>query len=265
MPALPVRAARRARHRPRLRQGHTPCAPPHLPRGPVPVVRRHRPPAGRGPAGQPRPPPGRRHSALPRRRRAARPATQHDRPATRIQVCRAAHPDRVHVSRPRRTTPAPRSTSTPRSWSSTTSGPRRQRQPQPPVLDARQRTVLRRPRLAARPASPADPAASATVPGVFARDLRLTLMREHLDRVPGRPRRRRPADPADAVRSLGDAADTLDAWYTGGRHGRRPPGRLRRHDPPPLSAFTRSWATVPYHFFYDPDGRPRTLRRTDSW
>ena len=63
-------------------------------------------------------------------------------------------------------------------------GQRRQRQLQPPVVDARQRAVLRGARRdAATSGRRATRPGSATAPGVFARDLRLRAVREHLDRA----------------------------------------------------------------------------------
>ncbi|MFB9409849.1 phospholipase D family protein [Dactylosporangium matsuzakiense] len=115
----------------------------------------------------------------------------------------------------------------------------------------------------ARP--PHDPAGLGDSARVFARDLRLTLMREHLDRDPAGGGDEDLLDPARAVRALETAADALDSWHAGGRRGPRPPGRLRRHDPPPLSALTRVWAGLPYKLFYDPDGRPSHMRREGRW
>ncbi len=91
--------------------------------------------------------------------------------------------------------------------------------------------------------------------------LRVALSREHLGTA------------GDADTDLGPgmfkafrrAAADLDAWYAGGRRGPRPPGRLRTYPAPRLSAWTRAWASVPYRLIYDPDGRPRALRRTDSF
>jgi phosphatidylserine/phosphatidylglycerophosphate/cardiolipin synthase-like enzyme len=93
----------------------------------------------------------------------------------------------------------------------------------------------------------------------FARDLRLTLAREHLDR---------PADadgdlidPRSAFDAFAATAAELQRWLDGGRHGPRPPGRLRPYDAPRLDRRTLAWATPLYRTIYDPDGRPAGLRR----
>jgi phosphatidylserine/phosphatidylglycerophosphate/cardiolipin synthase-like enzyme len=101
------------------------------------------------------------------------------------------------------------------------------------------------------PSSGADP---------YPRALRAALSREHLGAT-------------DAGTDLGPgtfkafrrAAADLDAWHARGRRGSRPPGQLRSYPTPQLSAWTRRWATVPYRLIYDPDGRPRALRRTNSF
>jgi phosphatidylserine/phosphatidylglycerophosphate/cardiolipin synthase-like enzyme len=91
--------------------------------------------------------------------------------------------------------------------------------------------------------------------GVFARDLRLRLMREHLDRAADGSEDGGLVDPETAVREIVAAAEALDAWHLAGRRGPRPPGRLRRHQPERLSLFTRLWAEPAYRMIYDPDGR----------
>jgi phosphatidylserine/phosphatidylglycerophosphate/cardiolipin synthase-like enzyme len=108
---------------------------------------------------------------------------------------------------------------------------------------------------------PADPAGRGDGARRYARDLRLTLMREHLDRDTDSDL----VDPESAVRAITAAADALDAWHDGGRVGPRPPGRLRHHRPEHPSLLTRVWATVPYKLVYDPDGRPWRLRRAGKW
>ena len=94
---------------------------------------------------------------------------------------------------------------------------------------------------------------------VFARDLRLQLAREHLDREPGDD-----GDLLDPVRTFAafaESAARLQAWHTAGRHGPRPAGRLRPYARPALSARTLRWATPLYRLIYDPDGRPLDLKR----
>jgi hypothetical protein len=45
----------------------------------------------------------------------------------------------------------------------------------------------------------------------------------------------------------------------------RPPGRLRRYQQPILPASTRLWATPLYRLVYDPDARPRRMRRRNLY
>jgi phosphatidylserine/phosphatidylglycerophosphate/cardiolipin synthase-like enzyme len=98
---------------------------------------------------------------------------------------------------------------------------------------------------------------------VFARELRLSLAREHLDRRPGDEGDL--LDPQAAFAAFAQSAKTLGSWYDGGQRGPRPPGRLRQYQPPRLSRRTRSWATPLYRTVYDPDGRPASLRRSHSF
>lgn len=101
--------------------------------------------------------------------------------------------------------------------------------------------------------------------GTYGRRLRLTLAAEHLDRE---------VDQSSLLKVMSDcveaagmfaaferAARSLDGWYDGGRVGPRPPGRLRRLQPPEMGRLTRALALVPYLVIHDPDGRPRPLRR----
>jgi phosphatidylserine/phosphatidylglycerophosphate/cardiolipin synthase-like enzyme len=97
------------------------------------------------------------------------------------------------------------------------------------------------------PADHGDPARR------FARELRLTLLREHLDRTAGNDTDL--LDPADALHAVEAAADTLDAWYRAGQVGPRPPGRLRHHQPERMPWPTKLWAAPAYRLIYDPDGR----------
>ena len=87
-------------------------------------------------------------------------------------------------------------------------------------------------------------------------------MREHST---GRRRATRLLDPVAAFAELRRSADALEAWHRGDRTGPRPPGRLRPLVDPDLSPTTRRWATVLYHWIYDPDGRPAALRRRHTF
>jgi phosphatidylserine/phosphatidylglycerophosphate/cardiolipin synthase-like enzyme len=111
---------------------------------------------------------------------------------------------------------------------------------------------------------PADPAGLGDGARRFARQLRLELMREHLD-LDGDADL---LDPDRAAETIRDRAAALDAWHAGGRGGRRPPGRVRRHTLGREQAglpVRHRWFTAPaYRSFLDPDGRPlgMRLRRT---
>jgi phosphatidylserine/phosphatidylglycerophosphate/cardiolipin synthase-like enzyme len=93
----------------------------------------------------------------------------------------------------------------------------------------------------------------------FARNLRLELAREHLDRAPGQDEDL--IDPVSAFRAFAASAADLQRWHDLGRVGERPAGRLRPYVAPTLSRRTLSWATSLYRTVYDPDGRPLRLRR----
>ncbi|MCW2603013.1 MAG: phospholipase [Pseudonocardiales bacterium] len=111
------------------------------------------------------------------------------------------------------------------------------------------------------PREPEDPGGLGDGARSYARALRLELMREHLDLSDDGGL----IDPVASFHALRRSARALQAWYDGGCVGDRPAGRLRPLVDPELSARTRRWATVAYHRIYDPDGRPRALRRTGAF
>ena len=91
----------------------------------------------------------------------------------------------------------------------------------------------------------------------YARELRLNLAGEHLDRSEAMDDLH---DPAETFNAFADCAAKLQRWYDGGCEGARPPGRLRPVNDARATRFTRTWATALYHLVYDPDGRPVNLR-----
>jgi phosphatidylserine/phosphatidylglycerophosphate/cardiolipin synthase-like enzyme len=96
--------------------------------------------------------------------------------------------------------------------------------------------------------------------GEFARDLRLRLIREHLDRAPDGSDDDGLVELDTVVTTIEATAQALEMWHVNGRNGPRPPGRLRPHRPEKLGALTRAWAEPAYRAFYDPDGRSYRAR-----
>jgi phosphatidylserine/phosphatidylglycerophosphate/cardiolipin synthase-like enzyme len=109
--------------------------------------------------------------------------------------------------------------------------------------------------------APADPAGQGDGARRFPRDLRLALMREHLDQDDDEDL----LDPAAAVRRMSAAAEALRDWHDGGKQGPRPPGRLIPHRTRHLPWYERWWAVPAYRLIYDPDGRPWRDRRAGTW
>ncbi len=102
---------------------------------------------------------------------------------------------------------------------------------------------------------PRDPAGQGDGARVFARDLRLKLLREHLDRADDGSADDGLLDPDTAVRVIAASAQALEHWHATDRSGPRPPGRLRPHRAERLGPMTRLWAVPAYRLIYDPDGR----------
>jgi phosphatidylserine/phosphatidylglycerophosphate/cardiolipin synthase-like enzyme len=109
--------------------------------------------------------------------------------------------------------------------------------------------------------APADPAGLGDGARRFPRELRLALMREHLDHTDDQHL----LDPDAAVRHLRASAGALREWHRNGRAGERPAGRLVPHETRHLPWHQRLWAVPAYRLVYDPDGRPWRDRRAGTW
>lgn len=97
----------------------------------------------------------------------------------------------------------------------------------------------------------------------FARDLRLRLAAEHLDRPVHAVDEL--CDPLTAFDAFAASAAALQHWHDTARRGPRPAGRLRPYTNARLSRATLAWATPMYRTILDPDGRPRPLRRQHTF
>jgi phosphatidylserine/phosphatidylglycerophosphate/cardiolipin synthase-like enzyme len=111
------------------------------------------------------------------------------------------------------------------------------------------------------PREPLDPAGLGDGARTFARDLRLTLMREHLDADGDDDL----IDPDAAVRTATATAERLRDWHASGEKGPRPPGRLVPHEIERLPWHQRWWAIPAYRLAYDPDGRSWRDRLAGRW
>jgi phosphatidylserine/phosphatidylglycerophosphate/cardiolipin synthase-like enzyme len=98
----------------------------------------------------------------------------------------------------------------------------------------------------------------------FARELRLRLAVEHLDRTPGDELDL--IDPHKAFDTFRASAEALQQWHDGGCVGERPPGRLRPyHVVPQVSRWSALWSRAAYRVVYDPDGRSSAMRRANAF
>ena len=102
---------------------------------------------------------------------------------------------------------------------------------------------------------PADPGGLGDNARVFARSLRLSLWREHLDRAADGSEDADLLDPVAGFAAMAASATALDDWYAAGCVGPRPAGRLRAHVPDRVRRRDRFWAAPVSKMLYDPDGR----------
>jgi phosphatidylserine/phosphatidylglycerophosphate/cardiolipin synthase-like enzyme len=117
------------------------------------------------------------------------------------------------------------------------------------------------------PREPKDPGALGDGARSFARNLRLQLAHEHLDRPPPEDQHTPDSlcDPAEAFLAFATAAAALDAWHNDRHTGPRPPGRLRPYRRPHLSRTAKALATPLYRVLADPDGRPLPMRHKNTY
>lgn len=112
---------------------------------------------------------------------------------------------------------------------------------------------------------PRDPWGLGDGARTFARELRLELVREHLDLAADGREDAAILDVDDLVRTLDTAADALDAWHNGGKRGPDPAAGCAATVPRSCPDAPGSGAKPVYRLVYDPDGRPWRARPFNRW
>ncbi|HVC40001.1 MAG TPA: phospholipase D-like domain-containing protein [Candidatus Dormibacteraeota bacterium] len=105
---------------------------------------------------------------------------------------------------------------------------------------------------------PAEPTRPQEEPRVFARSLRVELWAEHLGRSPTDPELLNLEQAQELWRT---SAARLADWHLAGAVLPHPPERVTVHSPLPIPSGSGWWAGSLYRSVYDPDGRPRSVRR----
>jgi phosphatidylserine/phosphatidylglycerophosphate/cardiolipin synthase-like enzyme len=99
--------------------------------------------------------------------------------------------------------------------------------------------------------------------GRLARQTRLRLAREHLDEHDAADGDL--VEPARWIATLRSTAQALDTWHASGKQGPRPRGRLRSHPYDRVPKLSRPILHLLHAWVLDPDGRPRSLRRSGRY
>lgn len=105
--------------------------------------------------------------------------------------------------------------------------------------------------------APIDPGGLGDGSRRFARDLRLTLWAEHLDRSTDDPELLALKGSVGLWNESAGRSEPDDVSTTGVRGGAP---RLGAHGVEPVRGWTRWWARIVYRLIFDPDGRPLSLR-----
>lgn len=109
---------------------------------------------------------------------------------------------------------------------------------------------------------PRDPAGTGDGARTLARETRLRLACEHLG---GTTDVNELIDPRDWFAALRHSAEALDAWHHDDERGPRPPGHLRAHVVERVHAARHGVLHWVHTHLLDPDGRPRRLKRSDTF
>ena len=183
-----------------------------------------------------------------------------------IETCRSAAPDRVHVFdlENREGTPVyvhAKVAVIDDVWACVG-----QREPQPTLVEPRQRAVLRRPRRdAGRAASPWIRRGSATAPAPSPASCGSRSLASTSSCPRTAARTPTCSTPTASCASSGPPPTGSTRGSEAGRAGPRPPGRLRPHQPETLPVPMKAWAMPIYRLVYDPDGRPLRARLRGEW